>query len=83
MEQSTGEGRRFLPDPQVCERYGVSDMTLYRWDHDPATNFPKPYRFGKRFKYRALDELEAWERARAAQPPKARPNAERDSTQAA
>ena len=31
----------------VCSRYGVSAMTVWRWDHDPALHFPKPYRIRK------------------------------------
>ena len=53
--------RRYLPDPQVCRRYGVCAMTLWRWDHDPEMNFPKPMRVGRR-KYRDEEELVAWER---------------------
>jgi predicted DNA-binding transcriptional regulator AlpA len=56
-------GRRWLPDSQVCKRYGVSPMTLWRWDHNPEMNFPKPMRINRR-KYRDEAELEAWERSR-------------------
>jgi predicted DNA-binding transcriptional regulator AlpA len=65
MQQDRNGGRRYLPDPQVCQRYGVSAMTLWRWDHDPRVNFPKPIRINRR-KYRDEAELEAWERKRAA-----------------
>ena len=64
-QQDDSTGRRYLPDPQVCRRYGVSAMTLWRWDHDPRINFPKPIRINRR-KYRDEAELEAWERFRAA-----------------
>ena len=57
--------RRYLPDPQVCKRYKVTGMTLWRWDHDPELGFPKPIRINRR-KYRDHAELEAWERERAA-----------------
>ena len=54
--------KRFIPDGQVAkDRYGVSLMTLWRWDHDERLNFPKPYRIRNR-KYRCereLDELRA------------------------
>jgi predicted DNA-binding transcriptional regulator AlpA len=56
--------RRYLPDPKVCQRYDVHPMTLWRWDHDPNLNFPKPIRIGRR-KYRDEHELERWERERA------------------
>jgi predicted DNA-binding transcriptional regulator AlpA len=57
--------RRYLPDPQVCKRYGVTPMTLYRWDRDPRVNFPSPIRVNGR-KYRDEQQLEGWERTRAA-----------------
>ena len=52
---------RLIPDPQVARRYGVSSMTIYRWDHDPDLDFPKPIRIRKR-KYRREKQLIAWER---------------------
>jgi predicted DNA-binding transcriptional regulator AlpA len=58
-----------LPDPKVTERYGITAMTLWRWDHDEKLNFPPPIRIGRR-KYRKLSELVAFERdaARRARP---------------
>jgi hypothetical protein len=56
---------RYLPDPQVCARYHVCAMTLFRWDRNPTLGFPPPIKINGR-KYRDLDQLEAWERARAA-----------------
>jgi predicted DNA-binding transcriptional regulator AlpA len=53
-----------VPDPQVCERYSIVPMTLWRWDHDNTLQFPKPVRIRRR-KYRRLSELVAWERAQA------------------
>lgn len=61
----TQSERRYLPDPKVCERYGITSMTLWRWDHDPHLNFPKPIRVKLR-KYRDEAELKAWERGLAA-----------------
>lgn len=58
-------GRRYLPDPKVCQRYGITPMTLWRWDHDPRVNFPRPIRINHR-KYRDEAELESWERSRVA-----------------
>jgi predicted DNA-binding transcriptional regulator AlpA len=66
MHLNQNGGRRYLPDPMVWRRYNVTSMTLWRWDQDPAMNFPKPIRINGR-KYRDEDELEAWERARATQ----------------
>jgi predicted DNA-binding transcriptional regulator AlpA len=52
--------RRFLPDPDVCRRYKVTPMTIWRWDHDPRLKFPKAIRIRGR-KYRDEAELERWE----------------------
>jgi predicted DNA-binding transcriptional regulator AlpA len=67
MSPVRSSGRRWLPDPQVCKRYGVSAMTLWRWDRNPEMNFPGPIRINGR-KYRDEDALEAWDRARAMRP---------------
>lgn len=57
--------RQLLPDPQVCKRYGVTSMTLYRWDKNASLGFPKPLVINRR-KYRDVAELEIWERSYAA-----------------
>ena len=67
MSPNEEKGRRYLPDPKVCQRYDVTPMTLWRWDNDPTIGFPKPIRINKR-KYRDESDLEAWERSRAATP---------------
>ena len=54
-----------LPDPKVQKRYGVSAMTIHRWDHDPTLGFPPPVRIKKR-KYRRLSQLIEFERAATA-----------------
>lgn len=55
--------KKFIPAPKVWkERYGVTSMTGWRWEHDPDLGFPRAYYVG-RYKYFAEDELEAWERA--------------------
>jgi hypothetical protein len=60
------DSRKYLPENQVRARYGVSDMSLKRWDQDPNLAFPKP----RGRKYRAQDELDAFdERMRAASVP--------------
>ena len=51
---------KLIPDPAVCRRYGVSSMTLYRWDHDPELNFPKPIYIRGR-KYRPADRLDEFD----------------------
>jgi len=50
----------FLTARQTWERYGVTQMTLWRWLRNEAMNFPQPVYFG-RFRYFRLSELEAWE----------------------
>ena len=56
--------KQYLPDTAVANRYGVSSMTLWRWDHDQSLNFPKPIKINGR-KYRDEAELAAWERSRS------------------
>ena len=53
-----------LPDPRVGERYGVTSMTLWRWDRCPELAFPAPVVISGR-KYRYLQELIEWELRRA------------------
>lgn len=65
MENVDGRQRGLIPDPEVWKRYGVCSMTIWRWDHNPELNFPKPVRINRR-KYRYEDELEVWERSRVA-----------------
>ena len=54
-----------LPDSQVAERYKVDARTIARWDERTELNFPKPIRINTR-KYRSIEQLESWERERAA-----------------
>jgi hypothetical protein len=53
--------KRYLTAPQLRKRYGdVSHMWLERrLQNDPT--FPRPHFFG-RFRFFAVDEIEAWER---------------------
>jgi hypothetical protein len=54
-----------LPTGQVAKRYGRNPRTIERWEHSVDLAFPRPLVINKR-KYWSLEELEAWERARAA-----------------
>jgi predicted DNA-binding transcriptional regulator AlpA len=54
-----------LPDSLVAKRYGVSSMTLWRWDRDSELNFPKPIRIRGR-KYRYAEELAEFDARRVA-----------------
>jgi predicted DNA-binding transcriptional regulator AlpA len=40
VDGGDGEPDSLVPDPQVCKEFGVSAMTLWRWDRDPDLNFP-------------------------------------------
>ena len=52
-----------LTGPSVCGRYGVSSMTLYRWQRDPTLGFPNPIEInGRRYWYE--QHLQKWERER-------------------
>jgi predicted DNA-binding transcriptional regulator AlpA len=46
-----------IPDPEVCREFGICTMTLWRWDHDPALNFPPPIKIRTR-KFRSRRLLE-------------------------
>jgi predicted DNA-binding transcriptional regulator AlpA len=60
MSKST----RYLSRSQIRERYGISSMTLWRWERDPHLNFPKPIEINGRL-YRDEGALESWDRDRA------------------
>lgn len=50
----------FLPARKVWERYGVTSMTLHRWQNDERMNFPTPHYFG-RLRFWKISDLEEWE----------------------
>lgn len=43
---------------------GVSDMCLWRWQNDPAMNFPRPLYISRRRYWREAD-IHAWIEAQA------------------
>jgi predicted DNA-binding transcriptional regulator AlpA len=51
----------YLTGPQTRKRYGVSEMSLWRWLHNTEMNFPAPTYIAKRRYWRASDLIE-WER---------------------
>jgi predicted DNA-binding transcriptional regulator AlpA len=55
--------KTYLPAAQVRARYGVSDVSIWRWLRNEALGFPTPIRIGKR-RYWRRAELEAWEASR-------------------
>jgi len=53
----------YLLSSAVRGRYGVSDMTIWRWLHNQKLGFPAPIRINGRRFWRLAD-LEAWEASR-------------------
>jgi hypothetical protein len=52
----------FVPDPQVIREFGITAMSLWRWDRDPVLKqmgWPAPVRIRKR-KFRPRRALEAF-----------------------
>jgi hypothetical protein len=57
--------KRYITQKHLKARYGdVTDMTIWRWEHDAKLGFPKAIFINGR-KYFLLEEVEAWERERA------------------
>jgi hypothetical protein len=54
----------YLPAAAVRARYGVSDMSLWRWLRNEALGFPAPIRINKR-RFWKLADLETWEASQA------------------
>ena len=52
------QDQTYLPAGQVRARYGVSDMSLWRWLRDSELAFPAPIKIHKR-RYWRLADLEA------------------------
>ena len=59
---STFPTKRRLTAPQVMERYGISEMSLWRWLRDPSTGFPRPIIICSR-RYFDENELDAFDDA--------------------
>jgi predicted DNA-binding transcriptional regulator AlpA len=55
----------WLTASQLTRRFGISQMSLWRWLQDPRLNFPAPVQIRER-NYWRLDEIVAWEREAAA-----------------
>jgi predicted DNA-binding transcriptional regulator AlpA len=70
-DQDVGTGGKRDPDgwlttPQLRKRLGdKSPMTIWRYEHDPDLNFPKPIRINGRKHWR-IREIEAFEESQAA-----------------
>jgi hypothetical protein len=57
MRSLSKETEELVPDPQVCREFGITLMTLWRWDHDEALKFPAAIQIRKK-NYRSRRELE-------------------------
>ena len=57
--------KKYITQKRLKARYAdVSDMTIWRWEHNATLGFPKAININGR-KYFLLEEVEAWERKRA------------------
>jgi predicted DNA-binding transcriptional regulator AlpA len=61
--QTSSSPQAYLPAALVRARYGVSDMSLWRWLRDDALGFPHPIRINKK-RFWKLTDLESWEASR-------------------
>ena len=52
---------KYMTAQEVCSRYQISPVTLWRYRHDPDLGFPKPFIL-KRRKLFDREEIEEWER---------------------
>jgi predicted DNA-binding transcriptional regulator AlpA len=55
--------RRFLTGPEVCQRYGISNMSLWRWLSDSEIAFPQPALRVRERRYWDEATLVEWERS--------------------
>ncbi|MCJ2117657.1 DNA-binding protein [Methylobacterium sp. J-001] len=60
----TNSNEDLLPTTITRARYGVSDMTIFRWLADPKLEFPQPIRINGR-RYWRLADLQAFEARQA------------------
>lgn len=65
-ELTEGDIGQLVPDPQVCREFGVTSMTLWRWDRDTeliALGWPSPPIKIRRRKFRPRSRLDEFKRA--------------------
>lgn len=55
----------YLSPAEVMQRFGISLMTLWRWENDRALGFPKAMLIRRR-KFFLVSEIEKWERQQQA-----------------
>ena len=61
---TNGTLRKFLTGPQVCERYSISDMSLWRWLQDASLRFPPPTFVVRGRRFWDEEILRTWEMQR-------------------
>jgi predicted DNA-binding transcriptional regulator AlpA len=87
LPNDTNTTDRFLSGPEVCRRYGVVEMTIWRWlnDDDYADlEFPQPaFRVRDRRFWREQDLID-WERSSATRdvPARRRPSSRKRRVEA-
>lgn len=70
----TTDGSVYITAGNLCARYdNISEMTLWRWQRNPAFGFPRPFAIGQR-KYWKLAEILEWEEKQKARPYVPRPS---------
>jgi hypothetical protein len=55
---------RLVPDPEVAREFGVTTMSMWRWDHDEAKaalGWPSKIKNGNR-NYRSRNRIEAFKK---------------------
>jgi predicted DNA-binding transcriptional regulator AlpA len=57
----TDDNDTLVPDAKVMAELSISTMTLWRWERDPALNFPPKVQIRNR-NYRSRKALEAFKR---------------------
>ena len=59
---------QYLTARQVCERFAISDMSLWRWLNNPAMDFPQPMVINRRrlFSEQEIVEFEVRQRNKTA-----------------
>jgi predicted DNA-binding transcriptional regulator AlpA len=67
MRSLLKETEELVPDPQVCREFGITLMTLWRWDHDEELKFPAAIQIRKK-NYRSRRELEQFKQRLIKQP---------------
>jgi hypothetical protein len=63
MTDPTTAPDQLVPDPAVAREFGVTPMTIYRWDHDPrmaALGWPPAIKLPNTRNYRSRRRLEAF-----------------------